>query len=494
MVMRNVFLISRLLSFALICLSISSAALAQDRASSRLSEKAFEPDVQSVRGEAPLPRREYNQESVSTGGAEAQNVRLTVAELAEHPELMERVLAQALVQFQVKTVESIMRHYQPELKFDNELMLWADAVVDFSAGRYSKAITKYRRLNAIYPRNLSIRLQLAIALFNNYENEAARDQFERLRADSKEESIQQITNNFLAAIDKRDAFNWHVGASYISDSNINNAPDPNTYIGFFKAPEAERGKGLNLRIDMDKTFVLKGNYFAFLDMSLTGKVFFDAKRHNEMTLRFNPGIGYRTANFQARLGGFFERNWYVGSRSQSYSFKTFSDEKGFNLALHRWLSPKWSLSGYFEAGYEKHRRHQYLVGQNYLLSGTLAYISSSTQSWRLGTDLYRRNAHEKGSAYDLKNIRIGWHQDWPKGVSSYLQLSYARRDYKGKKFFFNIDQKNNERGAFLSLWLRDFHFLGMTPRLNLSYQNVRSNFAFDQYDKRRVFFELSKRF
>jgi len=55
-------------------------------------------------------------------------------------------------------------------------------------------------------------------------------------------------------------------------------------------------------------------------------------------------------------------------------------------------------------------------------------------------------------------------------------------------------QKNDEYSSALTLWHRDLHFFGMTPKVTWQYQKVSSNHPFYSYDKNRVYFEMSKTF
>ena len=120
-------------------------------------------------------------------------------------------------------------------------------------------------------------------------------------------------------------------------------------------------------------------------------------------------------------------------------------------------------------------------------------MPNSNQYWFVGVDYSRDNARDKSDAYSRKGGRIGWGQEWSFGISTRVSLNYAERDYKAADFV-QIKQQNKEYGAQISLWHRNFHLWGVTPRVTWAYNKVDSNNPFYSYDKNRIYLEVSKRF
>ena len=121
------------------------------------------------------------------------------------------------------------------------------------------------------------------------------------------------------------------------------------------------------------------------------------------------------------------------------------------------------------------------------------YFPKSGQFWFVGADYNRENTRDEDNAYQRKNLRLGWGQEWGWGISTRISLAYARRTYKGADLF-NIRQKNNEYQSVVTLWHRDLYFWGITPKITWSYQRVSSNHPFYSYDKNRIFLEMGKTF
>lgn len=97
-----------------------------------------------------------------------------------------------------------------------------------------------------------------------------------------------------------------------------------------------------------------------------------------------------------------------------------------------WLTPNWKISTvleYTEQRYIQPQR-QNSNGNSYSISNTLIYMPNSQQFWFVGLDYYQKNTRLKAYAFERQGIRLGWGQEWPKGISTRLQTSYATRTYR----------------------------------------------------------------
>ena len=210
-------------------------------------------------------------------------------------------------------------------------------------------------------------------------------------------------------------------------------------------------------------------------------------------MRLGVGLGYQNARTEVSLLPFSEKRWYAGGASGSDALKQYSRNSGARLELSHWLNNQWQYSGAFEYGEQRYVTRKHLNGNNYLWSNSLLYMPKSGQYFVLGADYNRENTRDRDNAYQRKNVRLGWVQEWPLGISTRLSAAYARRTYKDVDFF-GIRQKNNEYLTSATLWHRDFYFWGITPKLTWTYQKVKGNHPFYNYDKNRVFIEMSKTF
>lgn len=420
-------------------------------------------------------------------------VTMTKEELAKYPDLIVRALIPAVLQNNGQAVELLLPMYKNLPKQDPFLREWAEAIEARTQGNYAESVARYRSLFAQKSEIPTLRYQLAQALFLNNDNEAAKDQFEKLRAENLSGDSVEIIDQYLNALNKRDQWKFNGGVSFLNESNINNAPKAGTRIGGWEAWKKESAQGFSYYFNTEKKWSLPKQFFSKISLDASGKYYWDNKKYNELNVRAGVGLGYQTARFEIALTPFTEKRWYAGGSSGSDSLKQYSKNSGAQVEMSYWLNEKWQLSNVLEYGEQRYDWRKHLNGNNYLWSNTLLYVPKSGQYWFVGADYNRENTRDKDNAYQRKNVRLGWGQEWGWGISSRISLSYAKRSYRAADLL-QIRQKNDEYSTALTLWHRDLHFFGVTPKVTWQYQKVKSNHPFYSYDKNRVYFEMSKTF
>ena len=217
-------------------------------------------------GKSPKPRDErfdeqleFAKPSLSSANPQVSDKRkdkhtLSIAkeELSKHPDLIVRGLITAVLQNNGEAVQLLLPLYQNLPKQDPFLLEWANAINAREERRFSEAVTRYRTLFSQDSTILPLRYQLAQALFLNNDNEAAKDQFQKLRAEQvSPESIVMI-DQYLSALNLRDQWKFQGGLSFLNESNINNAPKAGTRIGNWNAWERESATGLGVFLILQK--------------------------------------------------------------------------------------------------------------------------------------------------------------------------------------------------------------------------------------------------
>ncbi|AHG65297.1 TPR domain-containing protein [Advenella mimigardefordensis DPN7] len=440
------------------------------------------------------PLRDEPGNGADTAMRTPRTLRLGAAELSRYPGLLFKVLLQALSANQEEVVLKLLPYYRQQPDADARLIQWGEAMMARRQRRYDESIRMYRDTLAREPQNLPVRMQLATTLFLNHEDEAALDQFERIRAMNLPASATHAVNRYIEAVHQRDQWDISGGLSYIRDDNVNNAPRPDTTLYGFRAWEPESASGAQYRIQLGRRLPLRNQYYNRVDIETGGKQYFSNRQYSESNATVSWSLGGQTGNRDIRLGPMYEKKWYAGGRATSDSLKQYSAFTGLALQASYWFNSHWQWRTQLQWGRERFNRQSYLDGTTLLWSNTAFYLSSAARFWNAGVDYYRKGARDKAHAFHLWNARAGWGQDWPLGISTYLQISYSQRKYEGYRLFLAQRQKNKETVAQLSVWHRGLHFLGFTPRLTFSYQSVRSNHAFYQFDKSRVFVDVSRRF
>ncbi|MGP1519880.1 MAG: surface lipoprotein assembly modifier [Haemophilus parainfluenzae] len=471
--------------------SVIGALVSISVAAEVATPKSASPEERLKLATPRLPQHETVEESTS----KENTLSITKEELAKRPDLIIRGLIPALLQNNVDAVALLFPLYrqQQPAQQDPFLLAWGEAMMATHQGDYASAVQQYRELFAKRPEILQLRYQLAHALFLNNDNEAAKDQFQKLRAEVNDTSSQQMIDQYLIAINQRDQWKINGGISFLNESNINNAPKAGTRIGAWKAWEREQAHGLSYYVGAEKKWSLPNQFFAKLVLDGQGKYYWDNKKYNEFNARIGAGLGYQTANTELSFLPFTERRWYSGGSSGSDAMKQYSKNSGVRVDVTHWLNKSWQISTALEYGEQRYATRKHLNGNNYLWSNTLLFLPYSGQYWYIGADYNRENTRDLDNAYQRKNVRLGWVQEWPLGISSRLSVAYARRAYKGEDLL-GIRQKNKEYQSNVTLWHRNVYFEGITPKITWSYQKNNSNHAFYRYDKNRIYLEMSKTF
>ena len=173
------------------------------------------------------------------------SVSMTKAELAQHPDLIIRGMIPAVLQNNEEVVSLLLPLYREIPQKDPVLLSWAEAIEARHQGNYSDAAQRYRTLFTQHSDILALRYQLAQALFLNNDNEAAKDQFQKLRAEEMAPEMTAVIDQYLSALNQRDQWKFSGGVSFLNETNINNAPKAGTHIGSWQAWKKESAQGLS---------------------------------------------------------------------------------------------------------------------------------------------------------------------------------------------------------------------------------------------------------
>lgn len=427
-------------------------------------------------------------------------IRYTGRELVENPEILENLFLEALVSPNKAILPTYIKLYNYVPNADRSLIEWANAILQRDEN-LNRSVKSYRALSANFPDNNFIRYQLAETLFYNQEYEAAKNQFEKLRASSgvTEQDI-KVFDQYIEAIGSKENWNFSFGATFLNDKNLANSAKEGTTMesdsGSFTAGKRQAGKGISAWLGANKQWSLAGGKYILFDSNISSKYYWDNKNYNDMNGYLGLGIGYSDARLNISFIPSIQKRWYAGGSNSSQSLKQYSNTYGGALSLGYWLNQNFKYSSYYSFGYDKYDRKVYSAqynGASHFLTNSLMYFPSATQYWSLALDLSKKYATDKTNAYNRIGSRLTWGQEWWSGLTTSTTLGVAKRYYK-QKSFFGSKQKNTEYSASISLWHKKVHYAGFTPRITWSYTKTNSNIPIYAYDKNQVFFEVSRSF
>lgn len=370
------------------------------------------------------------------------------------------------------------------------LALYAQGILAQAEGRVKEAVSHYRELIAAQPDAPAVRMRLAAALFEDRQNEAAADQFDRLKTEDLPPQLMEQVELYRKALRERDAWKVNGGFSITREHNINQAPKQQQY-GNWTFPKQVDGTAVNYRFGAEKKWSLKNGWYTTAGGDVSGRAYPGNKKFNDMTAGVSGGIGFADRRKDVGLAVFHERRTY-GNDAYSYA-------NGARLYFNRWQTPRWQTLSSAEWGRLKNTRRARSDNTHLQISNSLVFYRNARQYWTGGLDFYReRNPADRGDNFNRYGLRFAWGQEWGgSGLSSLFRLGVAKRHYEKPGFFSSFKgerRRDKESDTSLSLWHRALHFKGITPRLTLSHRETWSNDVFNEYEKNRAFVEFNKTF
>ena len=444
------------------------------------------PELQVNTAEPEKPEEPVNPPAAETSSEKVVNANAET--LLANPELLARAMYSAVVARNIAGIKVVLPIYEQWSQHDKNMVLYARGLVAQTEGNIKEAIGHYRKFIAETPNAPVVRWQLATALFEDKQNEAAADQFNKLKTekDLPEVLIKGI-EAYRKALRERDSWKFNAGLSITREQNINQAPSRRTY-GNWTFPEPINATAINYQLGAEKKWSLPKGWYATAGADTYGKIYPQHTNFNDVTARFSAGMGYADQRSDAGLTPFHERRFY-GNNPYTYT-------SGARLHFNHWWQPKLQTLSALEMGRLKNSRRARSDNTSHLLSNSVVYYKNARQYWVGGFDIYQeRNKEDKTDSFDRYSIRTAWGQEWDKGLSTTLRLSAAQRHYQTPSFFSNQEKRHDkEMDASLSIWHRAIHFKGITPRLTVAHHKTWSNDKFYEYGKTRMFVEFSKTF
>ena len=172
------------------------------------------------------PQRSDAQQSALAEEAQAPSrvVQVNAETLLTNPELLSRAMVSALAAQNIAGIKVLLPIYTQWPQHDAGLAKFARATVAQAEGRSGEAVKLYRELIAAEPDSSAVRLRLAQALFEDQQNEAAADQFDRLQSEPLPEAAREMVAQYRDALRKRDLWQFYAGINVSREQNINQAP------------------------------------------------------------------------------------------------------------------------------------------------------------------------------------------------------------------------------------------------------------------------------
>lgn len=416
--------------------------------------------------------------------------------LATQPDLEEQ-LKQAVYSQQLDDIQKLLKDYQQQVDSDPKLIAYAQAKSAFIRQDYSTAIAIYRKIISNYPELNSIRMELALALFADHQDRAAKSQFEKVKTVSGlPSSAYQKIQAYLDVINQRNEWQFNLNLSYIRTDNVDNVSSDPTIenTGFTKHQNMlpQQAHGIAYSLDFGKDFNLGGLHYLSLHNETNGKIYWDNHRFDDISNRVFLGYAYKKQDSIFRFQPFYDKRWY-GSRSFHWS-------NGIQLSYDFKLSNQWQNQAVISFEKRSFFDENLQSGRIKTLSNTLIWQPNPQQLFYVGGAISTENTQEKQYGSTSRNIRLGWRQEYQWGISTQLSFSFTHRKFHDEAVLAGILRLDKTRrdyiyGIHSKIWKRDWHLWGITPKLNFVWKKQRSNLqTLFSYQDRQFNLSLEKSF
>ncbi|MFZ7230775.1 surface lipoprotein assembly modifier [Avibacterium avium] len=420
----------------------------------------------------------------------------TKAELMQNFSLTRQLLFMALQQSDVRLLEALLPIYQGFKQADPLTVQFVQGKLAVQAQDYTQGIQYFRAILAKNERFNPVRLELAMALFQDYQIKEAEQHFVHLQQEKNPPQINDLIEAYLNAIAQRREWDFSANAYYTYTKNVNNVAD-NVNVedtGYIKNDSLlpQSAHGIAYSLSLNKDWNLAGNHYLALESFAQGKFYWDNHDYDDLYTRIYAGYKYKQAHRTLALLPFYGRRWFS---NESYNW-----EQGVRAEFSQWLSQKWQLSLAGEYYRQRYFDGTSQNGNSKMLSATLLWARNAKQYFYLGSDFTREKTQVKQYSSDLKSVRFGWGQAWGWHIQTRLNLSFAIRDYKDKAVLGNIldlgkVRKDKIYQSHLTLWKQDWSKWGFTPKIRFSYKKQRSNLpTMYSYTDKGLYFLLDKTF
>ncbi len=429
-----------------------------------------------------------------------EKIQQDLAYFKKHPEELEQLFLLLIRQKDVEKIKLLLPVYKQYPKKDMSLIDWGNALVYEDNNDYHQAVNVYRKMNSALPHLKTLRFYMANALFRDKQYEAAKSEFEKLRSEATAPADKEVINSYLDAIRESNTWTFDANLTYVNDKNLNNTAPKGTQLvlpggkTLSVTAEPDEAKGFTYGLSVGKKFLLKNNYFTSLNTDINGTYYWNNHKYNDLSMGISTGFGYEDAKKEIEISPFFRNRLYAGVNEGSDDLSQYAKTFGVRLTGSYWLSPKWHYNGALSIGRDKYvKDYKHMNGNTVSLSNSLSYTPSQTRYFYAGIDISAKDTVYDDDTNKTAGIRAGWIEAWGKGFSTRLGFGVSKTAYKGIDWF-GIKRKDTKFNVNASVWNRNIHLFGITPKLSYRYDKTSSNHKLHEYNKHNVFLEFSKTF
>lgn len=365
--------------------------------------------------------------------------------------------------------------------------------IDSRQRKFADAIPYYRRILVDNPSVVRVRLDLARALFETEDDDAAEYNFHLALAEGNLPStVIDNVERYLAIIRSRRHFVYSVNLGVAPDSNINRATasDRVTLFGlpFQLSPQARQQSGIGV------TGTIAGEYRADLQPDLrvrTGALVYGLKypsnaEFDDAQARGHIGPQWLFSRGDVSVLGVVQRRWY--------GEQAYSTGAGGRLEGQYWLTRQLLYSAYVEGLSSTYDKQTFLDGY-YLDQGNfLSYYITPTSFVRASAGVGYQKAQSDVFSNWYYKFGLAYQQEFAWGITVNVAPGVQWWNYQATDPLFGVRRADQQYSATVALYKRDLTIFGFAPVISYSYTNNQSNESLFKYDRNQFQLGFTRQF
>jgi tetratricopeptide (TPR) repeat protein len=362
-------------------------------------------------------------------------------------------------------------------------------IAALDAGDAERAIFALERVLAVQPENLQARAEIARAYMATGEREAAKREFESVRARQVPADVRATIDRFLSAIAaaERTRVDKYLELAFGYDTNVNSATGMSTL--------AIPALG-NLAFTLDPSLTERDDRF----LSLATGVNFTRKLGLAWSivggfggnLRQNLAQGrFNTDNLDASLGVRYARGLNaltLGAQGQSFSVDTdtYRTSSGVVAQWQHSFDERTQATLYGQHAALRYKTQPVRDADRSVLGVAFAKAFTGEYAPAIFASVYGGEEKELNELFphlghELLGVRLGgqWRLGGP--WSAFGSVSYEQREYGGTEPLFLVTREDEQTDA--SAGLSYLWRSGVTLRLQISHTENSSNVALNDFER-----------
>jgi outer membrane protein len=362
-------------------------------------------------------------------------------------------------------------------------------IAALDAGDPERAVFALERVLAMQPENLQARAEIGRAYLAMGEREAAKREFEAVRARQVPTQVRETIDGFLSAIAAAETtrVNSYLEVTFGYDSNVNSATGTSTIaipaignLAFTLAPSLTEqddrflnlAAGTNFTRKLNLAWSLVGGLSGVVRSNLTESNFNTDTVDGSLGVRFARGLNAITVGFQGQYfavdtHGYRTTSGGIAQWQHNFDERTQATVFGQHAALRYDTQPVRDAD-------------RSIIGVAYAqaFSGDYApavFVSLYGGEEKVKNELFPHLGHKPVGARLGGSWRLGG------GWSLFGSVSYERREYGGTEPLFLVtrEDKQTDVNAGLSYLVRS----ATTLLLQVSHTNTSSNVVLNDFDR-----------